>query len=86
MLRCLQIPKRIDLDRGASTFFHYPAHSDGGTFAFRRRESGLACLLNEAEVGYAGHADRRWRLASLERFETAKHRDTEDFTCFKEKG
>lgn len=86
MLIYSQLPKRIDLDRGASTFFHYTAHSDVGTFTFGRGKSDLACLLNEAKVGHAGHADCRRRPASLERFEAAKYGDAKDPACFKEKG
>lgn len=86
MLIYVQVPKRIDLDRGPSTFFYYPAHTDGGSFALGRGKLGLACLLSKAKVGYAGYADCRRRSASLERFEAAKHRDAEDPTCFEEKG
>ena len=86
MLIYTKIPKRIDLDRGASAFFHYPAHSDSGSFALGRGKLSLACLLNKAKVRHAGYADCRRRSASLECFEAANHRDAEDPTCFEEEG
>ena len=72
MLMFLQIPEWLYLDCGTPAFFHYLAHSDNGSFAFGCRKSGLACLLNKAKVGHAGHAECRRRSASLERVEAAK--------------
>ena len=81
-----QIPKRIDLDRGTSTFFHYSAYSGRGSFALACGEFGLARLLYKAKVGHVGYADCRRGSEGLERFEAAKQRDTEDVTYFEEKG
>ncbi|KAL8637540.1 MAG: hypothetical protein Q9228_005198, partial [Teloschistes exilis] len=71
------VPQWLNITRLAATRFHHPAHFARTSRTVPNRKPCLACILDEAKVGYVGHPNLGWRPASMEHRQTTDGRTSE---------
>ena len=85
LLTCIQLQERIHLDRQPNALVHDPSHIDHTAGPVSNCQSGMACLILEAEIRHARFTNLRWRPAGVERCE-ATHRGGSQDNTYTQKG
>lgn len=85
LLMWRQISERFDIDRGAATGLYDLAYIDDISSPITDCQSSMACILNQAKVGYVGNADLGRGSAGVECFQAAHGRVTKDDPNFEKK-
>lgn len=80
-----QISEWFDIDRRPAACLYDLAYVDDVSSAVTDCQSSMACILDQAKVGYVGDADVGWGSAGLECFEAPDGRVAQDDSDSEEK-